>query len=516
MEMEEETGSSRVVGPAKVIAGLTLVSRGLGLIRDAVCAHVLGVGAASSAFWVAFQIPNLFRRLFGEGALSAAFIPVFSDYHHAGDRAGARRVGCCVLGLLVVTLLGLTLLGEATLGLLGKVGWDTERTRLTLSLTALMLPFMVMICVTAMLGGLLNVLGHFATPASAPIVLNVCMIAAAIGAGVWRGLPANQLVFVVAASVLVAGIVQVVIHWIAVERRGYRLTPAFDTRHEGVRRIIRTMGPMVVGLGAVQINTLADTLIAYWYIPFDGAPTVLYYAQRLYDFPLGVFSLAVVTAVFPELSRLATLNDTARYGATVIKGLRLVLFIGLPASIGLILVREPLVAFLFERGEFGAEGTRRVAQTLIYYAAGVWAYGCQHVLIRSFYALKDSRTPMRIAAYMILLNVPLNLILVWPLAEGGLALSTAICAVIQVIWLGRTLARRMGEVSWWAIESSVLRTAVATLAMTIMIVLLDAMWLGDVHVGARLAALVASGVVVFVAVAAALKHPELRELARGR
>jgi len=488
----------------------------LGLIRDAACGYFLGVGGVSSAFWVAFQIPNLFRRLFGEGALSAAFIPVFSDYHHAGDREGARRVAGCVVGLLLVVLAASTLVGEAIVGGMWWFGTYDERTRLTLSLTAVMLPFMLLICTTATLGGLLNVLGRFAVPALTPVVMNVCMIAAVVVGGAWAGVPEQRLVYGVAIAVLVAGGLQVAMHWVALRKGDYAFRLALDRRHEGVRRIVRTMGPMVLGLGAVQVNTLADTLIAYWFVEYEGAPTVLYYAHRLYDFPLGVFGIALVTAVFAELARLSTLNDMAGFGRTVQKGMQLVLFVGVPASAGLILVRAPLAAFLFQRGAFDADGIERVARTVMFYAAGVWAFGCQHVFIRSFYALKDSRTPMKIAAAMILLNVPLNLVLVGPMEESGLALSTAICAVIQVILLARILVARVGHVDWRAVWRSVTRTAAATIVMTLAVTAIDAYGMQDPYVGVRLAVLVIVGVLSFVIAAYVIRHEELHVLVRRR
>lgn len=452
-----------------IVSGLTFLSRLLGLIRDATFAAAFGAGWEASAFSIAFQIPNLFRRLFGEGALSSAFIPVFSQVHHNGESDRAVRLAGTVL-LGTTLLLGvLVVVGEGiTFGLMPLVE-PTDRNELTLRLTAIMLPYAILVCAVALIGGLLNVLGHFAAPAAAPIVLNVAIISA-IGVGIFApDASVEAQLSWVGAGVLVGGVLQLMLQWLAVRAKGFRLRPALDLRDEGVRRIALLTGPMVVGLAAVQINTLADSLIAYWFVPHGGAPNKLYLAQRLYQFPLGVFLIALATAIYPQFSKMAAERDMDGFGESVVRGLRMALFIGLPASVGLILMREPLVGLLFERGLFEHSDTVRTASVLLFYAAGIWAYGLQMMLARAFYALQDSKTPVRIAMAMVVANVTLNVVFVHVLPEPeerGLALATAICAAIQSSWLAIVLARRVGNVPWALVRGQAVRVVVATAIMT--------------------------------------------------
>jgi putative peptidoglycan lipid II flippase len=460
--------SKRFISAARVVSGLTLVSRVLGLVRDAIFAAVFGAGWAASAYSIAFMVPNLFRRLFGEGALSAAFIPVFSEARQQNDEARAGRLAGTILSGAAILLAGLVLVGELLLAGLGPFVEPTQRNALTLRLTAIMLPYAVLICSVALMGGLLNVLGHFAAPAAAPIVLNLCIIGA-IGAGVYVGdLGIETHLRWIAVAVLVAGALQLALQWLAVRSRRFRIRPSLDLGDEAVRRIALMTGPMVIGLAVVQINALADSLIAYWFVPHQGAPMKLYLAQRLYQFPLGVFLIALTTAIYPQFSRMAADRDMDGFADSIVRGLRMVIFIGLPASVGLILMREPLVALLFERGQFSTADTVRTASVLLFYAAGIWAYGLQMMLGRGFYALQDSKTPMRIAVAMVVLNLALNLILVHVLPEPqerGLALATAVCAAIQSAWLAVLLTRRVGHVDWSSLRGQAPRVIAATLAM---------------------------------------------------
>jgi putative peptidoglycan lipid II flippase len=240
---------------------------------------------------------------------------------------------------------------------------------------------------------------------------------------------------------------------------------SLDTRDESLRRIARTMIPMTIGLSVVQINALLDSFIAYWFVDYKGAPAVLGYAQRLYQFPLGVFAIALATALFPAMSRHASEGDVPRLSDTLGRGLRLVLFEGLPCTIGLILIREPLTQALFERGAFKAGDTLRVSATLAAFAAGVWAFGVNQIAVRAFYALKDQMTPLRVAAWMVGGNLALNLILVRPLEEPGIGLATTICAVVQDVWLLHALARRLPHLAWGEVAGSAVRTVGATVLM---------------------------------------------------
>jgi len=431
--------SFSVFRSARVIAILTLASRVLGLVRDIAFSSAFGVGSIQSAFQLAFQIPNLFRRLFGEGALSAASIPVLTEKLHLQGRPAMDAVAGRLVGLLAVVLIALCLMAEIAVAVFYYVYGSDDFWALTLALTAIMLPYMVQVCLVAILGGIQNVFGRFALPAAMPIIMNVFLIVTVRAAPHVIPGGARGAVFALAASVLVVGSVQLALQWHAVRKAGLTLQLSLDHRDPAIRRIKTTMLPMIAGLGTVQLNTFADGLIGSWFvIEPDGqrpAMAILYFAQRLYQFPLGVFMTSLATALFPALSRHAADGNAPELSRTLMRGIRGALFIIVPCMAGLILVREPLVRALFNYGRFrevpGAD--LRVAGALAMYALGLWAYGLNQLVIRAFYAMQNATTPLKTAVAAVVVNVALNLVLVQTfLRESGLALATATGATLQV------------------------------------------------------------------------------------
>ncbi|MHC4810759.1 MAG: murein biosynthesis integral membrane protein MurJ [Planctomycetota bacterium] len=535
-------GDPRFGRDVRTVSGLTLASRITGLARDAALARVFGAGPVADAFLFAFMVPNLFRRLFGEGALSAAFLPVYARLSGRDPEAG-RRLGRRVLGGMVVSLSLLVLLLEAALLLAGLFGPLTLAARLSMVL----LPYAPMVCAVAILGAMLQVRGRFGPTAAAPLVLNGLMIAALL-------LPARRLAedpsrhaALLALAVVVAGGLQVL--WSLAALRGSEpvaepaaepaaaataVDPPDLVARRGARDVFGHAIPMMLGLGALQLGTLADGVIAGWPSivgptvfgvahPLDpGAMTTVSLAQRLYQFPLGVFGIAVATAIFPRLARRASESDLPGVLETVRSGLRLTVFIGLPASAGLVLVREPLTATLFEGGDFTAADTARVAPVAAAYGLGVWAYSIVHVLARAFYALELPRVAVRIAMGTVAAGIALNLVLIWtPLREAGLGAATAAAAILQVALLARSLAPRLGgRLLDAATRRSLVRSAALTAVMALAVVGLDAVagrpvagaiggWAGH---AARLAILVAGGIAIHGGGAAALRLPELATL----
>ncbi|MCC7293448.1 MAG: murein biosynthesis integral membrane protein MurJ [Phycisphaerales bacterium] len=464
----------QVVRATRFIALLTLGSRVVGLAREMMFAHYFSAGPILSAFRIAFMVPNLSRRLFGEGALSSSLIPVLTDVLHREGEAPARRLAGSILLLMTAGLTALTIVAEA--GLWIAVHWMDEP---ALELTALLLPYMVLICATAVAGGVLNVRHHFASPAAAPVVMNVAMIL-----GTWLGarmfqLSGRPLIYAVCAATLLSGVVQAWWQFAALRKVGFMPIFAWDGRSEPVRRVFRMMGPMILGLSTVQISSLADYLVAYVAVTNAAGervgPAVLGYAQYLYQLPLGVFGIALATAVFPLLSARAAEGDTRGVIDVLTRGVRLSLFIGLPSAAGMIVIAVPMVRVLFERGEFGPADTQRVAGAVVYYALGIAAYCTQHVVVRTFYALKDSATPMRIAAAAVALNLLLNIVLVrTPMQERGIALATAISSTVQVLWLMRRLRERLPELRWRPVFSALSRMAAATGLMLVALLMLPA------------------------------------------
>jgi putative peptidoglycan lipid II flippase len=538
--------AARFIGSVRVIAALTMVSRVLGLLRDTVCAAVFGASGTWAAFTVAFRIPNLFRRLFGEGALAASFIPIFSQRYHTQGSASAEAAARQVIGLQVLVLAILTAAGELVIGGLWLFGASTaddpesRRNRLTLILAAIMLPHVLSVCTTALLGGMLNVLRNFWLPTFAPIILNVFEVAGVIVAWSMRKGNALPRLWPVVVGVMIAGVVQVLIPWWALHRRGIRVMPKIAWNDPAVLTVVKLMVPTALGLAAVQINTLMDVLIAMWFVPRVGAPVILDYAQRLYQLPLGVIGISVATAIFEQMSAEAALKQIASLRNTALEGLKLMLFVGLPTSVGMCMLTWPLTAIIFQRGRFTPADTDLVAYTSLFFTLGIWAYMSQHVYARGFYALQKPQIPARIAMYMVALNLTLNLILVRFMAEAGLALSTAVSAYVQIALLSKAWRDLTGSFAIKGLLVSLARTGAATAGMAVAILAtrwtINYVWFAAPGTGGaaawsdlagRLSAhhhfgyvvhLLASmlvGVVVFWTLAHALGCPETRSLLEG-
>ncbi len=439
----------------RTVAGLTLISRVFGLTRDLVTVRVFGDTAVGSAFAAAFAIPNMFRRLFGEGALSAAFIPEYTRMAD-DDPSKADAFASLTIGLLAMVTGIITVIIE--LALLGAVlmSADNPDRAYSLKLVMVMLPFMPMICIAAILGGMLQSHNKFGPWAAAPILLNICIIGASVPYFFVDDADAAMWAYLIGIAAVLSAVLQVL--WSIWALRGkVRWTRGVGAARDEARAMLRRMIPVMIGLGTLQLNAFVDTLIAMypnWIGPTflgrdypldESSNAVLFYAQRLYQFPLGVFGIAVATAAFPALSRVA--NNPERFGIMLRRGVRLSLYIGVPASIGLLVVGGPLIQVLYSGfGEgFSQKGVARASAVLIGYSVAVWAYSLNQLYTRAFYAQGDTRTPMRIALMMVGVNISLNLVLIWWLKEAGLAWSTAICAILQMMWLA-TVSRRKSSV----------------------------------------------------------------------
>jgi len=465
------------------IASLTAVSRVFGLVRDITYGHFFGASALFDAWVIAFRIPNLSRRLFGEGAASASLIPIYSEALHK-DPAEAGRLANTVVTVLFVLLAALVLAGEAVIWIYYKLFAVNSETRLILSLTSVMLPYMLFVCTVAILAGILNVHRHFASPAAAPIVLNIFIIGSILLTGMAFHIPPRQQLFYVAVAVIIAGLAQIAMQLPPLGRAGVFIRPAWQIHSEAFRKMIILMGPMVLGLTVTQINTLADDLIAWWlsgsdekgwFFTFLGSQIAyplqrssvshLYYAQRLYQLPLGVFGISLATAVFPVMSSYSAQKDFKGLAKTVATALRTAVFIALPATIGLIMIAQPLISLFFEHGKFTRQDTQMTAFTLLFYSIGLSGYFGQQILTRAFYSMQQSKLPMRSAVIAVFANIVLNLLLVWPLGRGGLACSTALCSYLQVVILLVALRRRLGSCILEDFAAPLVKTTAATTCM---------------------------------------------------
>jgi putative peptidoglycan lipid II flippase len=486
--------------PARLFAGLrvvsicTLLSRVLGLAREMAMAALFGLGPVLDAFTTAFAIPNLARALFGEGALSTAFLPLFVREQEQTGPEAANRLASAVFLWVALGLSALVAVGELLIAAaLWLLSLDAA-TRLWLVLTSVMLPYLMLICLTAQIGSVLNAQGRFALPALLPVLFNVCSLIA-IGLVRRQSWPAETQALWLGVAVVLTGIVQVVAPWPQLRRLGFRFDRRWREAQDRLRELLRVMAPIVLGLSITQLNVLCDRLIALGFsrpeavdsttsteLPNDGGvvepskkdwrplesgtAAALNLGQRLYQFPLGLLGVALGTVIFPLLTRHAERGDLHHLREDLTLGLRLVFVMGIPASAGLWLLADPLAGVLFQRGNFDAHDARRTADMIACYGVGVWAFCGLLIVQRGFYAMGDRRTPLKIGLFVMLINLALNLTLIWVVGARGLALSTSICGILQfglcLLWI----QHRIGALRWWSLASHWGRTLIGTAAMT--------------------------------------------------
>ncbi len=516
----------------RATSGMTLLSRLGGLVRDVLIGRVFADSPlVGSAFNAAFAIPNMFRRLFGEGALSAAFIPAYTAARKESDPAVPASLASLTLAVLGLVTAALTILLEvALLVLLLTLPHDPERA-LSLRLVMVMLPFMPCICVAAILAGMLQVHGRFGPAASGPILLNVCIVAVA-GLCLGLGVKADEpIAYALGAATVLSGVTQAA--WFLKLLRPHvtlsRRPADWRSARPRAALMFRKFIPVAVGLGTLQLSTFLDTLIAMWPIwvgptmlghpyPMDEASNfILGQTSRLYQFPLGVFGIAVATAIFPLLARAA--DDRPVFLDTLRRGVRLSLFIGVPASVGLLLVRRDAIALLYAHGPgaWSPEQIDRAAAVLAGFALGVWAYALNHVLTRAFYARQDTATPMRVSIAMVIVGLIMNMILIWTLREAGLAWATTIAATAQSVTLLIIARARMCAPGEALLDRATLR-AIARIAAAAA-GMAAAVWLtlrfmpastALAPTAARVAAAIAAGAGTYLAAALLMRAPELK------
>lgn len=456
--------STRAAG---VVGLAVMCSRVLGLARDQIFAALFGAGAGTDAFLTAFRAPNLLRDLFAEGALSTAFVTTFSKKIQLEDEQSAWTLANKVATLTMVGMSALTLLGIALspqlIELLGG-GFHAVpgKFELTVQLTRIMYPFILLVSLAALLMGMLNARHVFGAPAMASSFFNLGSIVGGVGLGYYFDPHfGTKSLFGLAIGTLIGGFLQLVVQFPALRRVGYRFRPDFAWRDPGVRAIGRLMVPAVIAASAVQINVMVNASFASH--QGDGAVTWLNNAFRLMQLPLGVFGVAIATVTLPLVSRSAALGDTAGFRTTLAKALRLAFFLTVPSAIGLWCLGEPIIALLFQHGRFGAEATRQTAAALRFYALGLVAYSGIKVLAPAFYALDARKTPMTVSFIAIGINVGLNAFFTYHLGWGhrGLALSTSLTATINFVLLLWLMHRRAGGVEVAGLAWTLGRLAVA-------------------------------------------------------
>ena len=450
----ERPADTQVTRAAGVVGSATFLSRILGYGRDAVIAWLFGTSASADAFFVAFRIPNLLRRMFAEGSLSVAFIPVFTETLHNKGRAEAlklARATLLALSMLLTVIVTLGILFAPDIVRIVGPGFkdDPALFTLTVELTRIMFPYILFIGLVALSMGILNVFGHFAAPALAPAVLNLSIIGAALVVSPHLERPVVGL----AVGVVTGGVLQLLLQLPFLHHFGISLVRRPVFFHPGLKKIGKLMLPAAFGAAVYQINLLINTQLATL-LP-QGSVSYLYYADRLVQFPLGVVGMAAATALLPSLSRQALEGDRAAVTRTFGSSVKVVMFITIPAMCGLILLREPIILLLFKRGAFDLAAVRLTAAALLYYAAGLWAFTLARLAAQTFYALQDTRTPVWTAAVSIGVNIVCGITFMRFMGHAGLALATTVASAVNVVLLFGALRAKLGPLGLGAICISI-------------------------------------------------------------
>ncbi len=466
--MTKTTDKQQITRFAGQMTAATALSRLTGLARDILKARYFGTGLAADAFTVAFRLPNLLRRLFGEGTLSAAFIPVYTEYRRQLSQKESWQLVSAVFCLLTTILALIAILGitfAEPLVQLFAPGFKLVpgKFELTVQLTRWMFPYILFVGLAALAMAVLNTHKRFFLPALAPVMLNLSLILAMLFLCPVLGRDPVSQIYGLAFGVLVGGIGQFMIQLPALKQLGLKFNIHFGWQHQGVRQIMKLMGPGIFALGVTQINILVDTFLAS--MLEEGSVAALEYANRLIQLPLGLFAISITTAILPKLSEQAGSDDLSGLKSTLSYALRMIFFIMIPATAGLIVLRQPIVALVFQRGQFDLHSTHLTGLALTFYSLGLFAYGGLKAVGQVFYARKDTVTPVKVASLAMTCNIILNFLLVGPLKLGGLALATSLAAMINMGLLILLLRQRIGPLDGRKILFSFIKILILSLLM---------------------------------------------------
>lgn len=436
----------KVTKAAAIFGSTTLISRVFGFVRDMVIARAFGAGMVADAFFVAYRIPALLRELFAEGSMSAAFIPVFTRQLHDHGRGEALRLAKAAFTVLLIILLAVTVIGiiaaPAVVTLIAPGFHSTGgKFDLTLNLTRIMFPYLLFVSLSALAMGILNTLGSFFIPGLSSVMLSIFMISGAYLLAPLFDVP----IYGLAIGVIIGGACQFGIQLPSLWKKKMNLGWHFDPSHPGVIQIGRLMFPMILGLSVTQLNIFVNTVLSSFLD--EGSVAYLYYGIRLIHFPLGIFGVAMASAILPTLSASAARREYEEVRNTYSFAIRLLLLITLPAMTGLIVLRVPIVSVLFQSRAFDYAATLGTAEALLYYAIGLWAFAGTRVTAQAFYSLQDTKTPVKAASIAVAVNILLSLLLMRPLKHGGLALATSVAAMVNLSFLIWTLRKRLERIN---------------------------------------------------------------------
>lgn len=507
--------NKRITYHAGSLSLLTAISRGLGLSREIIIAYLFGAGTATDAFFVAFRLPNLLRRLFAEGAITISFIPIFARYLHKNGEEDAKRFANSAFTLISITLIIVTLIGiifASGFVFITAPGFYKipEKFTLTVSLTRLMFPFIFSIGLVALFSGILNTYNHFVTPAFAPIFLNLSIIT------VTFLLHSNltEPIYGLAIGVLIGSVLQLIVQIPPLLKRGYNFKLSIKSIHPGVKESGRLFIPAIFGAAVYQINLLVTTFLAS-FLP-EGSVAFLWYAGRFFELPLGIFAVSVAVVSLPNLSMLASENRMDEWKMSLNYGLALTFFITIPSMLGLMIFVEPIIRIFYQMGKFTSTDTVNTASALSYYAPGLWAVGGSRIIVQAFYSLKDTGTPVKIAIITFVLNLFFSILLMMPMKHNGLALATTLASITNFCLLIIFLRKKVGRLGFKSILKSLLKTFIASALMTATLYYLSTVF-SPVSYSRFISAtlllgLIFAGILIFSAVAYLLKSNELQTI----
>ncbi|MCE5210617.1 MAG: murein biosynthesis integral membrane protein MurJ [Deltaproteobacteria bacterium] len=517
MNKTKSSENSKVVKAAGIVSAATMVSRVFGLVRDMVIAAFFGASWMTDAFWVAFRIPNMLRRLLGEGSLTISFVPVFTEYLEKKSKEEALELAQNVFTLLSVILAVISILGILVSPMIVKIlapGFisDPDKFGLTVFLNRLMFPYIFFIALVALCMGILNSFRHFTAPALSPVMLNVAMIAAAFAFRPFFAEPITAL----AIGVLIGGILQLAMQWPFLLKYGFKLKWRFNLQHPGIRQIGRLILPAILGAGVTTINVAIVGMILASLLP-SGSVTYLFYADRIMELPLGIFAIAIGTAALPSFSKHVASGQFDELKSGISFSLRLMLFVTIPAMVALMALNLPIISVLFQRGAFDAKAAQLTGQALLCYALGLWAFSVLRVFVSSFYSLQDSKWPLKAAVITLIVNVLAALILMHPLKHNGIALAGSISAAVNVLVLAFVLKNKIGRYLDRAFFVSIFKIIISALVMLAAILLIDFVMPWNTYAGfkSRLLYLLTAifvGAGTFFVCAYLLKSPEIHAM----
>lgn len=507
----------QIVRALASVGSATLLSRILGYLRDMVVALAFGAGLTTDAFLVAYRIPNMLRRLLGEGALSASMIPVVAEYAAHPGRADSVRMLRAVLGAAALLLSAVTVLGVLLAPWIVRVmapgfARDPGQDALASLLARIMFPYLAVVGLGALAMGVLNAHGRFFASAAAPAVQNAAMILCVLALSSHLSPPIASL----AVGVVLGGLGQLAVQLPDLQRTGYLVAPSREITHPAVGQVARLLLPSVVGLAAVQVNVFVITVLASLLAP--GSISFLYYADRIMEFPLGLFGLALASAALPSMAHQVAAGDRGSLAATLGFALRVSMFISIPASLGLILLRAPIVRVLFERGRFGSADTAATAEALLWFAVGLSGIAGARIAAQVFYALRTPGVAVRFGVLAVGVNILAALLLMGPFGHAGLAAASSVAAVVNLAGLVWAARRRLGPIGGTALLRSTARTATASIPLVLLCEAARRSWPPAPGLAADLAWLmttIALASAAFVVSAWWLGAPELRSLTRA-